>query len=176
MKLRKINAVVSLITTALLLSHAISLAAWMLSRGSIPKVGSYAARMLASVTLLHAILSIILLASGHKGSKKIKGRVYPKMNLPTILQRVSGVLLLIFTWLHVAGTVGIMQPPQLVHAIVPPLFFLLALAHVAISVSKALITLGIGSAEFIKKADIAVKMLCVITWIADVVGFYLHVC
>ena len=77
--------------------------------------------------------------------------------------------------LHVLGVVGITNPPQLVHAILPPLFFAFSLMHVAVSVSKAFITLGIGNAKAIKAIDIAVKMLCAVTLVADIVGFYLYV-
>ena len=93
-----------------------------------------------------------------------------------VVQRSSGVLLILFTWLHIAGAIGIMTPPPLVHAIVPPLFFALVMAHVAVSASKALITLGIGDAKFVQQADAIVKAVCIVTLIADVVGFYLHVC
>lgn len=176
MKLRKTNAVFSLISTILLLGHALSLAAWMLSRGSISKAPSSIPRALTLFFLVHAVISIVLMISDRRGSKKARGRQYPKLNAPTILQRISGVLMIVFTWLHIAGTVGIMTPPQVVHAIVPPLFFALVLAHIAVSTSKALITLGIGNAAFVKRADAVMKVICVVTLIADVVGFYLHVC
>ena len=176
MKLRKTNAVVSLISTFYILCHAISLAAWMLSRGNIQKAPRLMAWVLTAVVVLHAVLSMIIMVTSHKGNKGHKGKQYPKLNVPTIVQRISGILLILFSWLHIAGTIGIMTPPLIVHAIVPPLFFALVMAHVAISTSKALITLGIGNAKFIKSADIIMKMACVATWIADVIGFYLHVC
>jgi hypothetical protein len=176
MKLRKINAVFSLLTTLLLLSHAISLAVWMLSKGGIAKPGSVIPWALTASAVLHALLSIGIMISTHRGSKDHNSKKYLKMNLQTVIQRISGMLLILFTWLHIAGTVGIMQPPPAVHAIVPPLFFLLVMCHAAISTGKALITLGIGSASFVKRADIAVKMLCAATLLADVIGFYLFVC
>ena len=46
--------------------------------------------------------------------------------------------------------------------------------HTAISTSKAFITLGIGSAMFVKTVDIAVKVICGVTLVADIVGFYLY--
>ena len=116
------------------------------------------------------------MASTHKGSKGHRGRLYPKLNAQTIIQRVSGVLMIVFTLLHIAGTLGIMTPPPVIHAVVTPLFFTLVLAHVAVSTSKAFITLGIGSAAFVKRADRVIKVICAVTLIADVVGFYLHVC
>ena len=191
MKLRKINAGVSLITTILLLIHALSLAAWMLSRGSIPRIGSPVAWALAGAVVLHAILSIAIMISSHKGNKKSKVKAYPKMNVPTIVQRLSGILMLIGTGLHIADATGRLQPPNVIvagatgvaqqppqsslgHAILPPLFFILVMAHIAVSTSKAFITLGIGNAKFVKRMDIAVKLLCAVTLIADIVGFYLY--
>ena len=176
MKLRKTNAVFSLITTILLLSHAISLAAWMLSRGAVSKAPSSIPRALTLFFVVHAVISIVLLISTNKGRKKSDGKHYFKLNRETLVQRISGGLLIIFTWLHIAGTIGITTPSPVVHAIVQPLFFALVMAHVAVSTSKAFITLGIGDARFIKRADTIIKVVCAITLIADVVGFYLHVC
>ena len=129
--------------------------------------------VLTAVVVLHAVLSMIIMVTLHKGNKGHKGKQYPKLNVPTIVQRISGILLILFSWLHIAGTIGIMQPPQVVHAIVPPLFFLLVMAHVAVSTSKALITLGIGNAKVVKIVDIIVKVICAATLIADVASFYL---
>ena len=74
------------------------------------------------------------------------------------------------------GATGIMQPPPLIHAIVPPLFFTIVLAHVAVSTPKALITLGFGNTKFIKISGIVIKVICIATLVADIVGFYLYVC
>ena len=80
-----------------------------------------------------------------------------------------------FAALHVAGTTGALQPPHLVHTILPPIFFAIALAHTAVSVDKAFITLGIGNARFAKAVSIIIKVICAATLIAGVVGFYLYV-
>ena len=175
MRLRKINAGLSLLCTILLLDHAIFLAAWMLSRGAIANNATPLPWILVWAMAAHAILSILLGILGHKGAEKRKCNSYPKLNAATLFQRIGGILLLIFTIPHVAGASGAMTPPQLVHAVLPPLFFTLALAHVAVSASKAFITLGIGNARFIKVAGIAFQVLCAVTLIADVVGFYLFV-
>lgn len=177
MILRKINAVLSLITTFLLLGHAISIASWMLSRGKIIPFGGHTLpKVLIWAFVAHAIVSILLMILANKGKKKNKDKSYLKLNAPTVIQRISGVLLIFFTFLHVAGAVGIIIPPQIVHAIVPPLFFLMVMCHIAVSFSKAFITLGIGNKKFIKCVDIGIKVICVITVIADIIGFYLHVC
>ena len=176
MKLRKFNAGLSLLVTFMLLMHAIMLAIWMLSRGALAEPNNPMPFIMAMLTVVHALLSIGLLIAGNKDRTSIKGRHYPKQNVPMIIQRVSGVLLLIFSWLHIAGTVGIMTPPPLVHDIVPPVFFTIAMAHVVISTPKAFITLGIGNAKFIKALSIAIRVLCLVVLIADIAGFYLHVC
>ena len=177
MKLRKLNAALSLVTTVLLLAHAISVAIWMFSRGKIIPIGGHALpQVLIKVTIAHALVSILLMILAHKDNKKKKGKVYPKLNKPTMVQRISGVLMILFTPLHVLGAFNIIQTPPVVHAIFPPLFFLLVLAHIAVSASKAFITLGIGNAKFVKCADVVIKLICAVTLAADIIGFYLYVC
>lgn len=174
MLLRKINAWVSLFTTVLLLDHAIFHAVWMLSGGSIPKNANIMPRILFGLMMVHAIISIVLAILGHKGAEKCKTKSYPKMNKATIIQRAGGVLLIPFTILHIAETAGGMHPPKIVHAIFPPLFFTIALMHVAVSGSKAFITLGIGNAKLIKLIDMVIKVVCGVTLVADIIGFYLY--
>ena len=145
----------------------------MLSRGGIEQNASKLPRLMFIMMMVHAIISIILGFLGHKGAEKRKCNGSSSMNAPTYFQRVSGILLIIFTVLHILGASGVMQPPQMVHVIVPPLFFTLSLAHVAVSASKALITLGIGNVKFVKAADVAVKLICCATLIVDLIGFYL---
>ena len=176
MRLRKINAVLSLIATVLLLDHAIFLGAWMLSRGAIHKTANDLPWVMTGVMAVHAIISIALAVRGHKGAEKRKCNSYPGLNAATMVQRISGMLMIVFTFLHITGATGVMHTPPLVHAIVPPLFFLLVMAHVAVSANKAFITLGIGNAKFVKVAGVAIKVICVATLVADVIGFYLFVC
>ena len=174
MLLRKINAAISMVTTLLLMGHAVVMGVWMLSQGAVtPNVGKLP-WMLVGLMVLHAVLSIVLAVLGHKGADKCKCNGYAKLNVSTYVQRVSGVLLIVFTALHVLGASGIMRPPLPVHVVVPPLFFALSLAHAAVSVSKALITLGIGTAKTVKVVDIVTKLVCGVTLLADVSGFYLY--
>ena len=176
MILRKINAWLGLVITFLFLNHAIFHAVWMLSRGGITKKPGKIALLLFGLMMLHAIISILFAFLGHKGAEKRKCNGYFNMNKTTYIQRISGILLIFFTVLHIAGTIGVLQPPKLVHAILPPVFFTVCMMHTAISTNKAFITLGIGNATFIKIIGIAIKALCVITLIADVIGFYMYLC
>ena len=173
MLLRKMNAACSLLCTVLLLDHAIYIAVCTLSKGSVAVGSNLIPWMLVGAMALHAFISIELAVSAHAGVEKRKCKSYPQLNAPTLFQRVSGILLIVFTALHVAGTMGVMQPPRMVHAILPPLFFTLSLAHAAVSTSKAFISLGIGNAKFVKVADVVIKVICAVTLIADIIGFYL---
>lgn len=172
MWLRKINAVLGLISTILILSHAIFYSVWMLLRAGIAKMSEYPSQILVVLMISHAIISIVLAFLGHKGAEKRKCNNYPKMNKQTYVQRISGILLILFIGLHIAGALNHFQP-KILHAILHPLFFIIALAHVAVSTSKAFITLGIGNAKSIKIIDIVIKIICVLTIIASIVGFYL---
>lgn len=175
MILRKINAIVSLLSTLLLLIHAIIIAVWTLSQGRIAISAGFMPWVLLGLMLAHAMISIDLAISSHSETEHRKCKSYPKLNVPTIIQRASGVSLILFTALHVAGAAGFMQPPYLVHAIMPPLFFTIALMHTAISTGKAFITLGIGNAKLVRTVNIVMKVICVVTLIADIAGFYLYI-
>lgn len=170
--MRKVNAVISLISTILILGHAIFYAVWMLFRAGIAKMSAYPSKILVVLMLAHAIISIVLAFLGHKGAEKRKCNDYPKMNKQTCVQRISGVLLILLIGLHIAGALNHFQP-KILHAILHPLFFIIVLAHVAVSTSKAFITLGIGNATAIKMIDIVIKIICLLTVIACIVGFYL---
>lgn len=173
MLLRKINSVLSLLVTVLLLDHSIFNAVWMLSQGSIAKTTALS-WVLFGTMLAHAVLCIIFGIQAHRGEAKQQSNAYAPVNLSVKIQRIGGLILIPLTVLHVLGTIGVIQPPQVIHAILPPLFFAVCLLHVAVSGSKAFITLGIGSAKLIKVVDIAVKALSAVIFIANVVGFYLY--
>ena len=175
MLMRKINACLSLLTTIALLAHAILIAVWMFSRGNLAKSLDFIPWILTGLVLIHVFISIDTLIFGLMSGEGRKYNKYPKMNATTVVQRISGILMAIFTVLHIAGATGVMHPPKIVHGIVPPLFFTIVLVHIAVSASKAFITLGIGNARLVKTVDIGVKVLCAATLIADVVGFFLYV-
>ena len=172
MKLRKINACLSIITSVLFLDHTIFLSVWMLSRCSIEKKADMMPWVLLAVTVIHAVLSIVLAILGHKGAEKRKCKEYPKMNIPTYVQRITGILMLLLLGLHIAGA-GNHYKPKIFHAIMQPLFFAAALAHISVSTSKAMITLGIGNAKVVKIVDIIMRIICVVAFVAAVAGFYL---
>ena len=175
MKLRKINAVFSLISTILLFAHAISLAVWMAAKTNAPKLPRAMPRVLTVVFVLHAVISIVLMITAHKDKPERKGKGYIKLNSATLVQRISGVLMIVLTVMHILGALNVMHTPRPVFLITTTLFFIVVFAHIAISTSKAFITLGIGNAKFVKCVDIVIKVICVATLIADIVGLYILV-
>ena len=174
MLLRKINAIISLLTTLFLLCHAISASLWMLSKGNVAQSAPFAPWILAGLMAIHAIICIYFAVSAHREGEQRKVKSYPRMNRVTIFQRASGMLLIVFTALHIAGASGVMQPPKIIHMLTPPLFFTIALVHAAVSTDRALISLGIGTAGFIKAVRIIMCVICVATLIAALVGFYVY--
>ena len=172
MLLRKINAGVSLLTTFFLLGHAIFLSIWMLSRCSIEKSNNFIPWILLGLMVIHALISIELGVSAHKDIEKKKCKTYPKQNIVTVLQRMSGVAMILLIMLHIMGSANGFQP-QILHAVLHPLFFGLALSHAAVSTSKAFVTLGIGNAKLVKVIDIVMGLLCGVTIIASILGFCL---
>ena len=171
---RKLNAVISLMTTVMLLLHAILLSIWILSGGRTVKPAGLMGWILMGFMIAHALISIDLALSAHAEPQTRKGKSYPKLNVSTILQRASGMLMVPTAALHIAGATGAMVPPTAVHMIVPPLFFAIVLSHIAVSAGKAFITLGIGNAKWIKVVNIVMKVICGATLVAGVIAIYLR--
>ena len=175
MIVRKINAVVGLLTTLLLFDHSIFHAVWMLGRGAVEKSVDIMPWLLMGLMALHAVLSMgIVMLSRGDGNGPV-GNAYTKSNVSTIIQKVSGMLLIVLTALHVASAAGPLVLPAVVGAIVTPLFYAVALVHVGFSVSKALITLGVGNVKVIKIVDIAAKAIFASILVFDIVSFYIYI-
>ena len=165
---RKVNAGISLLCTLLIVAHAVCDSIWMFFHKSptFPKVGSY---VLVGLVALHAVLSIVtaILGSGKKTNKKEK--FYKKENIKTLLQRMTGMLMVVLLFAHIFG----MQKwliPHLLHTIIHPIFFLAVYVHTAISCSKAFVTLGIGNAKTIKVLDVAMGIFFALLFVLSVVG------
>lgn len=174
MIVRKINAGLSLLTTLMLMDHAIFYSVWMLSGGSIPKNAGSMPKILTALAVLHALLSIVLVLRSRGGTKENRGRAYPALNVQTCLQRISGIVMLLLLGIHIAGAAAQYQP-KLLHAILHPLFFASALVHVSLSVGRAMITLGIGNALSVKIVDTVMRVLCAAVFAAAIAGFCVYV-
>ena len=84
---------------------------------------------------------------------KRKCNSYPQLNISTIVQRATGIGMLLLLGLHIAGAATHFQP-KILHSIMHPVFFAVSFLHIAVSVSKAMITLEIGNAFWEKQGFI----------------------
>lgn len=147
--LKKINAAFSLFTSLVLLAH-IGIGFQVLNGGQNP-LGEVMPIVIMVCVVAHAVMSMMILCFVHDAND-IK---YPKMNASTVVQRVSGVLLLIPLFLshNKIYTTEAMQTP--LYGICEIAFFVLVAAHLATSLPKALVTLGaLRSERAVKVASI----------------------
>ena len=172
MNLRKINAIIGILAVILFLDHSIFHSVVMLSRYRIPVNVTVLPWVMTVLVAVHAILSIVMAVLGHKGAEKRKCNTYTKLNARTMIQRFSGILMILLLAIHLVGSNTHFQP-QMLHAVLHPIFFAVALVHFAVSASKAFITLGIGTAKLVKVVDVLMVILCGTIFVASVVGFYL---
>ena len=77
---RKLNAVISLMTTVMLLLHAILLSIWILSGGRTVKPAGLMGWILMGFMIAHALISIDLALSAHAETQTRKGKMYGEWN------------------------------------------------------------------------------------------------
>jgi hypothetical protein len=168
---RKINAVISLVCTFLILVHSGYDALWMFMRGKLPNLPKPLAFILLWFVVIHVVLSIVTAILGSKGKTKKDEKMYAKPNKETLLQRVLAILIVLMLPLHIIG-MGNHLNPKILHSILHPIMFFAVYAHTGISFNKALITLGIGDAKLIKVLGIVAKVVCMLLFVASVIGLY----
>lgn len=163
MTIKKWNARLSLLTILLLLIHeGYQLIAYITFyyNPTLSKVSGYA---VVGCFVLHAILSVVGVAVLHDA----KGIAYKRLNIRTVLQRISAVLLILLLPLHIfsfpllkssAGGFGYVmaEAAQII-------FYATLFCHVAVSFSNALITLGrLSDIKKKRIIDVVVLVICVI--------------
>lgn len=144
--LKKINAVISLLLTAMILIHigvcCYSYAAMWYD----PIIIKTIARVTAGLVAVHALLSIAAFFFLHDGAALTK---YPRQNLRLILLRATALLMLLLLHPHFTAFKFMESPdPFTVQrkllVILPEfLFFGTTLLHVGLAFTRGLITLGL---------------------------------
>lgn len=165
MKLKKINAALGLLSIAGMLVHIGYTVFAYLTYYYNESLKILTAIPFMVLVCLHAVcglLTVFLQADGTRLD------LYPKQNLRTILQRASAALMLPLLILHI-NTFGLLQSAAgagqwlwfALLMISQPLFYGVALTHIAVSVTRGLITLGLlTSREKQKRIDIVIYILC----------------
>ena len=165
MKLKKMNAALGLLSIAAMLLHiGYSVFAYLTFYYN-PKLKLITAIPFIVLVCLHAVcgmLTVFLQADGTRLD------LYPKQNLGTILQRVSAALMLPLLILHI-NTFGLLQSSAgagqwfwfALLMFSQLLFYGAVLTHVAVSVTRGLITLGLlTSKDKQKSIDMVIYIIC----------------
>ncbi len=173
MRLKKFNAGVSLLTTIALVIHmGYSVFAYLtFYYDPVLKLATAIPFML--LACLHAVCAmaaVFLLSDGTRLD------LYPKQNLRTILQRVSAALILPLLILHI-NTFDLLRKTSeggmwLFFALLiltQPLFYGTVLTHIAVSLTRALISLGwLSDRETQKRLDRIIYIVCALAFAAAV--------
>ena len=155
MKLKKCNAVLSLLATVLLLAHLGYSCFAYLTFYYNPLLTKLLAIPFMVIVCLHAVCGMSAVFLQSDGTRP---DLYPVQNRATYLQRLSAALIFPLMILHI-NTFGLLQSSAeagktgfvLLLMLSGPLFFADILTHTAVSVSRALITLGILSSRDAQK-------------------------
>ena len=168
---RKVNAVISLVCSFLILVHSSYDAVWMFMRGLLPMLPKPSSYVLMFLVIIHTVLSIVTAILGSKGKTKKDEKMYSKPNKETLLQRIFGIVIVLMIPLHILGMQSFLNP-KIIHAILHPIFFFVVCAHTGISFNKAFISLGIGNAKLIKVLGIVIRVVCITIFVASCIGMY----
>ena len=170
MKLKKLNVALALLSTLCLLAHLGYSAftyATMYYNPLLTKVFSIPCMVLIC---MHAVLAMCIVSLQGDGTRDL----YPALNRQTVLQRVTAALMFPLLIMHMntfdlmsksaqAGRTGVV----LLLLAASLIFYGTVLTHIAVSFSKALITLGwLSSGKARKRVDTVAYILCAVLFIA----------
>lgn len=165
MKLKKINAVLSLLAAVTLLIHiGYSIYAYLTYYYN-PGLKYLTAVPFMIIACLHAVCGMSALFLQADG---IRADLYPKLNRETVVQRISAALIYPLLILHIQ-TYDVLKETAasgqmfLFYFVLlaQPLFYIVVMLHTAVSFSRALITLGwLVSKEKQKKIDKMTYIIC----------------
>ena len=167
MVLKKINAALSLLTIVGMLIHVIYNIYAYLTFYYNPLLKQLTAYPFLICVCLHALLGIFIVVTQGDGTAI---KYYKKQNLSTIIQRISAALMLLLLIVHIrmfdlmgyAAGQGKWWLWWLL-VFIELLFFAAVIAHISVSFSKALITMGwLDSMEIKKRIDRTACILGVI--------------
>ena len=173
MKLKKINAVLALLTIAAMLLHIGYTVFAYLTFYYNPSLKQWMSVPFMVLTCLHAVCGMAAVFLQADGTRL---DLYPKQNAGTVIQRLSATLIFPLLFLHL-NTYDLLYScieggRRLCFGLLllsQPLFYGIALAHTAVSLTRALITLGwMTSMEKKKRLDRIVYVVCIIAFAASV--------
>ena len=167
MRLKQINAALSLLTALLLLAHIGYSVFEYLTFTYAPALTKLFSLPLTVAAGAHAVLSIcaVFLLDDGRGALR-----YPRQNLATLLQRLTAAAFIPLLILHIK-TFDLLRAGRTPVALLIAaelLFFADILTHAALSLSRALVTLGLlRSPETQKKLDRAALRVGALLFLAS---------
>ena len=177
--MKKGNAVLALLTIAAMLVHT-ELMSYSLMTGWYDYISCMIVGEVALLLLtLHASMSLIIVFFRHDGSD-LTGSW--RFNIKTIIQRGTGLLLILMVHLHM-GAYEFIAAREVLDAsgaisriVMEVVFAACLLAHIATSFSKALITLGlVASEKTVRRIDTITTVAVIVlgaTFVYSVVHFF----
>ena len=179
MKLKKFNAVIGLLIVLSLCGHAGTMGYSIWTGWYSYVICKMLARMTVSLVAVHVIVTLVEFFFFHDGSDF----TYQKYNRSTILQRVSALAMLVLIHIHTKAyahmaTGAVLTTEQAIFFCVEEIvFFACVLTHVAVSVSKGVITLGlVSSSKAVSVIDKICYVVCACVMLAvtgGVLNFFL---
>ena len=165
--IKKNNAILSLFTCLMLLIHVVYQAVTHLLFFYYPMVSKILGYAVLIPAVLHGVMSVISVLFLHD-SRKI---MYKKANVRTYIQRICAVIIVVLLPAHLYSyaihdiTAG--SALFYVVASIQIIFYGAIITHVAVSVSKALITLGmIANMDKMHMIDRTLFALCAVLFVA----------
>ena len=172
MQLKKINAALGLLSIVAMLLHIGYTVFAYLAFYYNPALKLLTAIPFMALACLHAVCGMLTVFIQSDGTRL---DLYPRQNARTILQRASAALMLPLLILHI-NTFGLLQSSAgagqwiwfALLMLSQPLFYGTALIHIAVSVTRGLITLGwLSSTEKQKVIDRVVYILCALAFVVS---------
>ena len=171
MRLKKINAGLALITAAFVLVHITYTVLTYLMFYFNEFITHMITGPLMTLTIIHAALGVYAITRLGDGTRY---GCYPRQNAATLIQRISGFFIIPIVFVHVRTFSLFLSNLQAgrmwmfyLLITVQILFFGILLTHVALSVPRAMITLGLITSvkthTVIKRAVLAVCIILFVT-------------
>ena len=174
MILKKMNAIISLLLVTACLAHVGAELVFILSKGKyMSHFGMGIMSDIVMGTAMTHVLITVIIFFFHDSKLKIR---YPGTNVRTLLQRISGVLMLVFLFLHIGTGDRLASQADsgtgyyLLNYVSMALFFAMVFLHISVSFSNALVTLGaVESMEKKKTIDRIVWVISGLFFLASTV-------
>lgn len=173
MKLKKVNAILALLSTIAMILHIGYNIFSYLTMYYNPAMKLLTAVPFIVLTCMHAVLGMCLVFLLEDGTQPV---LYPMQNIQTVIQRISAALIFPFLIIHLKTFefLKVLSEEKRWAAfalviLVQVLFYVVIISHAAVSFPKALVTLGmLDSREKLKVIERISYIIWVILFVASV--------